>query len=642
MSLLYPLGLLGLIGVPILIIIYIIKNKYTEQTVTSTYIWTLSEKFLKRRNPINKLQKWISLLLQILMVVLISLAIAHPTIILPGKANDYCFILDASGSMTAQTEGVSRFDRAKSNVEGIITQSQKGSTYTLICAGETSAVIYRNVTDKDQALKLLSEVEISGAQADFDTSLENAQEYFDETPSSKIYFLTDSEYASSDNVEIVNVSASEVNYAIVSAESEIQSSGLLVKGKVIAYGGDGNLTISVYVDGASTPTGQTTISVAKVADKVNVSLNADELAKIVNDGGSEFSVQCASVSNYQSIRVVIDNADAISTDNEIVLYNIKQDTSFNTLIVSDSPFFLKSMFNALGHRQIDVMATDSYDAVATNGLNYGLYIFDSFTPQQMPTSGAVWFFSPTTVNNSGFAYQTDSGEYSTKILGYSTSSKSETKKLLKGIDTSVEMYISKYSRYSQSADFLTVLTCEGNPAVFAGSNGYGNREVVFAFSLNHSDMPLTFNCLQLFENLLNYTFPQVIDEANYFCGDIVNINVISGTQSLMIVTPSGEEEYLSTESAECSYTLAEVGLYTLKVRTGSGNSTSERTLHFYSEMPYSESVTIAQADSFSIVGDAVNAGRDGIYDDLLALFIILAVIFIADWMVYCYEQYQLR
>ena len=29
MSFVYPLGLLGLIGIPILIIIYIIKNKYT-------------------------------------------------------------------------------------------------------------------------------------------------------------------------------------------------------------------------------------------------------------------------------------------------------------------------------------------------------------------------------------------------------------------------------------------------------------------------------------------------------------------------------------------------------------------------------------------------------------------------------------
>lgn len=54
MSLLYPLGLLGLLAIPVLIIIYIIKSKYTEQVIASTYLWELSEKFLKKRRRINR------------------------------------------------------------------------------------------------------------------------------------------------------------------------------------------------------------------------------------------------------------------------------------------------------------------------------------------------------------------------------------------------------------------------------------------------------------------------------------------------------------------------------------------------------------------------------------------------------------
>ena len=69
MRFLYPLGLLALIGVPLLIIIYILRSKYNEQTVPSTYLWTLSEKFFKRRNPFSGLTGIISLILQILMVV---------------------------------------------------------------------------------------------------------------------------------------------------------------------------------------------------------------------------------------------------------------------------------------------------------------------------------------------------------------------------------------------------------------------------------------------------------------------------------------------------------------------------------------------------------------------------------------------
>ena len=114
MSFLYPLGLLGLIGVPILIIIYIIKNKYTESVIASTYIWTLSEKFLKRRLPINKFVGIISLILQILAVIFISVAVAHPVLTLPNSANDYLFVLDGSGSMNiTRDDKIRLFSRVK-------------------------------------------------------------------------------------------------------------------------------------------------------------------------------------------------------------------------------------------------------------------------------------------------------------------------------------------------------------------------------------------------------------------------------------------------------------------------------------------------------------------------------------------------
>ena len=54
MSFSYPLGLIGLIGVPILIIIYIIKTKHTEQIIPSTYLWNLSEKFLTKKKEIAR------------------------------------------------------------------------------------------------------------------------------------------------------------------------------------------------------------------------------------------------------------------------------------------------------------------------------------------------------------------------------------------------------------------------------------------------------------------------------------------------------------------------------------------------------------------------------------------------------------
>ena len=152
MTFLYPLGLLGLVGIPVLILIYIIKNKYTEQTVSATYLWTLSERFLRRRNPLNKLAGIISLILQILAVALISLIIAHPVLVLPNAANEYCFILDASGSMLMQSEGKTRFEEGKERIAALIDESVDGSTYSLIYVGENTGLIFEKLDNKEQAL----------------------------------------------------------------------------------------------------------------------------------------------------------------------------------------------------------------------------------------------------------------------------------------------------------------------------------------------------------------------------------------------------------------------------------------------------------------------------------------------------------
>ena len=103
MNLLYPIGLLGLIGIPILILIYIIKSKYREYTISSTYIWKLSERFLKKKSPLSKLSGLLSLILQILTVLFLSFALAHPILTLPNSARNYVLVVDNSASMNIST-----------------------------------------------------------------------------------------------------------------------------------------------------------------------------------------------------------------------------------------------------------------------------------------------------------------------------------------------------------------------------------------------------------------------------------------------------------------------------------------------------------------------------------------------------------
>ena len=112
--------------VPLLILIYILRSKYNEQTGPSTYLWHLSEKFLKRRNPLSGLTGLISLILQILLVALLSLALARPVITLPGAARDYHFLLDSSASMSTVSNIFHRLQKSGSILTGIIATISAG------------------------------------------------------------------------------------------------------------------------------------------------------------------------------------------------------------------------------------------------------------------------------------------------------------------------------------------------------------------------------------------------------------------------------------------------------------------------------------------------------------------------------------
>ena len=110
MSFLQPLGLLGLIGVPIIIIIYIIKSRYVQKPVASTFIWKRSLKYLRRRIPINFIMS-VVLIVQIIVVVIATLALSDIKT-KPAKSQASIIIVDASASMKATNGNKSRYDIA--------------------------------------------------------------------------------------------------------------------------------------------------------------------------------------------------------------------------------------------------------------------------------------------------------------------------------------------------------------------------------------------------------------------------------------------------------------------------------------------------------------------------------------------------
>ena len=84
--------------------------------------------------------------------------------------------------------------------------------------------------------------------------------------------------------------------------------------------------------------------------------------------------------------------------------------------------------------------------------------------------------------------------------------------------------------------------------------------------------------------------------------------------------------------------LTETGTYTITA-TVEG---AARKFQIFAAVPDSERTPAGNAVEISLQGQATEGGFDGSYDPLLIVFICLAVIFAAEWGVYCYEKRQLR
>ncbi len=620
MTFLYPLGLLGLIGIPILILIYIIKSKYTEQTIASTYLWELSERFLKRKKRVSRLTGIISLILQILAVTIISLAIAHPIFTVPNAAHEYCFILDASGSMQMDAAGgkTTRFEAGKKAIADTIDDAVDGSTYTLIHVGDATTIIFEQLEDKDQALMLLEEVEPACGTVDMTAAIGVAQGYFQENNALQAYVVTDTKYESVNNMQLIFVGEAVDNYGITNVTYNHLGSKLTVEGLVTSYESDATVTVGLFLNGS---------------DQAS---HTQQLTLIQGEPGG-FTLE-TNVENYSSLNVKILEQDGLDLDNQYIVHEVKSENSYKTLIVGENTFFLKSAISSMLNAQIDVITPEEYSDDISG---YGLYVFDCLQLGEtfrLPTDGTVWLIGITgSVEGAGYTVQGEMELKRAEKLEFSTSTSTATQTLLADMMGN-DIYVTRYIKCGFYRNFTTLLSYKGSPVIFTGTNEYGTREVVFAFDLHDSNLPMLHDYTALMRNLLNYSFPDMVEKSNYVCGETAQVNMIANCDSVRVESPSGDINYLNVEAASDDIRLTEVGVYTVTMSV----SGTARQFYIWSALNEAERVPAQEAESIGLLGQAGTEGRDGKYDPLTVMFIVLAVIFLADWMVYCYEKYQLR
>lgn len=632
MSFQYPWGLLLLLAIPVLIVIYILLNKYKEDTVSSSYVWELSKKFIKKKNPINTFSKLLALILQCCAIVFLAFSLAQPIFSFKNGADNIVFILDSSASMkmkSADDDTKTKFDVAKEKIKDVVANSTNGCTFSLILADSSTKAVCQNISDVDIFNSFIDNAAIDDNNSNLDNALSIAQSMVSENKGSLCYIATDETIDlgenPGDNLKVLDVSSKDNNYAIKDLEYSYDSRKkvMTLKTKVISYAEDTEIKVEFFVNNKSLGQKRLNVEKGKLSD---ISVDIADLA--------------GNYKTYESIKASVLNEDKLPEDNDYYLYRSEGDIT-KILLVSSNPLYFEAAFSALNsnncRNSCDVMKSSQY-ALYSSVTGYDIYVFDGYSPKQLPADGAVWLFNIDSVKGCGFVCQEEIKPVDPGALAKYTSNSSDLifQQLTKNLSMKNSIKVGQYKRYTLNNKFTVLLSCDNVPFVFAGKNDNNQRQIVCNFDLQNSDLPMLADYIILMRNFISYSNPKVLDVFKYEAGDTVTFSLPDNAKIIVVTTPSGKEEPISKTDLT-TYKLEEAGTYSVKVTNYYGR---EKVVNFYSAYPSDESDPLkADGKQRSIVKNSQEQKANAIYDDILPFVIVAVVFFLTDWILYGHEQF---
>jgi hypothetical protein len=176
LSLANPLGLLLLTAIPVIIVLHLFRQERRRREVSSLYLWReITDQQSRRVRP--RLLRNINLLLQLIVVILASLALAEPSISVGSAtgAGRMILIVDDSASMQAASSGASRMELARSAASEIVGRSPRTTQFLLMTGGPRPRILETFTLDRTQLYESIDAIQATDGANDFRSALELVQ-----------------------------------------------------------------------------------------------------------------------------------------------------------------------------------------------------------------------------------------------------------------------------------------------------------------------------------------------------------------------------------------------------------------------------------------------------------------------------------
>ncbi len=625
MTWLAPIGFLGLIGIVLLIVIYIIKPNYEKKMVSSTYVWHLSLKYRKKRLPISRLNNILTFLCQFLILTICALLLAQPVLQheKTGDENEKIIIIDSSASMRVNDGAYTRFERAVQEAKILAEETfEQGGVVSVILANDAPTfLVQRNGSDQADdvyaALDALTEGEnqCTYSATDMNAAVGLTEEVLRYNPEAQIFLYTGTTYLEKNGINVIDISKPEEwNAAILDCRAELnEENHYEITIDVGCYKYDGNIDIYCEIYGANGSTKKLSLPTRSEF------FDPTEEEKTIVFTEDDFAGEILYSFDYIEVYVAVE--DSFLDDNSFFLYGgTKPIIKIQYASSLPNNYFggvVRTMRQTMKDKwDIEFKELKADEKAATEG--FDIYIFEHRMPSVMPTDGLVLLVDPhSSPEGAGLIF----GNIQSTPNPESTLASGISHELTKYVDSS-RITIARYVELLSADGYEELAYYNGNPVILAKDQPDA-KIVVWAFDLNYSNLCAMPDFSFLMYNMFNYYIPTTLSSNAFEIGDTIVLNARGNDLKV-----EGNGIDYTLEGKTGSVTVTRPGTYTVTQTPMSGGDLLIE--NFYVRIPQEQSDLTRQVDALPSADVEVETRIE--FEDLLFYFAIaLVFLMFAEW-----------
>lgn len=593
-----PWGLLGLLAVPAIILMYLLKQKYKETKVPSLYLWKKAIPESKAQEPWQKLRKNILMFLQIAGAAVLAFALGSPYIMGKTQVVDYVLALDCSMSMQAKDVAESRFVTAKKDMLHLVVEATPETTFSFIILGEDPSLVLSGTQEKQEVLRCIQEAQVTDGGVAWDKAKEVLEAEQDVLGGQIVVYTDDYGSLSDLPVEEQVYNKGGNNSALSLLSYTEQEDGLSVLTRLENWGvGGEEKTVTLYVDNT-------------VYDTKSVSMEKGEKMDVSFRGVPK---------EAKSIMARLFPDDDLLADN-MRYVGVSSASSERVLLVTENNLFLEKALSLIENVELYKASPENMAGIS----GYGLYIYDGCLPEIMPDDGFVMLINPP--EN---AYVT-MGE--TKDISATARMLDNT-----GLDdiSTISFEVSKAR--ALNANWGKPLIRGGRDSLAIFGEYQGKKMAVFGFDLHDSDLPLNAGFPILFYRLMEWYFPDGEGAlTQQQAGETISFSLPPEMEKAWVMTPQGSKMVIAPPFPSLPFTqTSKTGFYSLVEEDGSGTQTTQ--IFGINPKTDGESDLTLKGEQKAEEGVQAKTIHSGKSLRNLLLFLLCAILLI-EWRVNCREH----